>query len=403
MSKIADLQNLGYLPFRHEDKDVDIDYRNVVYGLRFIDQDSNTAEWKTEDHGDLQFSHFWQKENGKREIGSWSLATPASYEDKKARPIFDKDFKADERYKNEEVNTFLGRTYAKGTPGIVLGGAKETKEEKLFFPAWGELISHHRGNNPPKYSSLVFDIRGDEIDKDRKAGLHTAWWVQKLAPNLGALAMNFTKSQGDFTGWGLYRAKGHGEGTSERDKPGKLMAFGSWEQGGPWHPGAYGDKHERMKTPDGPVNSGHIWTSALFFMNRHLDGPLDFEADSHPKSKEGIHPYQVHLRWDGALQRWRWHVKLPFVFLEPPDGPTPPPRRPPDPPGGPGDPDGPGGPGEPGGPRKPPRWPGDPGFPGFPKPPTGGPIDDYPKPPPGGWPPLDPPPKWDPLPKKKKK
>ncbi|RME87035.1 MAG: hypothetical protein D6785_02500, partial [Planctomycetota bacterium] len=406
MTKIADLVSLGYLGMRDETPNQLLDARTSVFGVRINDIKKSDMTYDLEDFGDLQFAHFYKtKSQQKRRIGSWSLATPSLWIDKKTLPIFDKDFTKDERYEEAETSSYLGLSFPKETPGITLAVSKEEKEEKIFFPSFGGLIAHHRGQDPPKYSSQVFDIDGaGKIDKDRKAGLHTAFWVQKLAPNLGALALNFTKSRGDFTGWGLYKAAGFSQTTIDRNASGDLMAFGSWEQGGPWHPGAYGDKHERMKTPDGPVNSGHIWTSALFFMDPVRDGPLDFEAASHPKSKEGIYPYQVHLRWDGGLQKWRWHVKLPFFFLEPPDGPIPPPRRPPYPPGGPDDPrrppQPPGGPGDP---KKPPKWPGDPGFPGFPKPPTGGPIDDYPKPPPGGWPPLDPPPKWDPPPKKKKR
>ena len=328
---IDDLQHGGYKPFRDHTKNVLVNHRNVVYGLGIKDTNEEESEWKSEKYGDLQFAHFFGGAHGKRECGSWSLATPALWGDDTAIPIRDKTLKADEKYKYEEVTSITGRAHAKGTPGIVLGASIENEEHKLFFPAAGaDLIAHHRGPQPPDFSSLVYDIDGaGGIDPNRKAGLHSAWWVQKLTPTIGALAMNFTKSRGDDTGWGLYYSQPGGGGSVDRNAPLGIMAFGSWERRGPWHPGHRADKHQEIQTPDGPVNAGHIWTNALFYMDQFRDGSLDFETALHPKTVDVGIPSQVHLRWDTNTDRWRWHVKIPIFEIPPPDGPPTPPGKPP--------------------------------------------------------------------------
>ena len=101
---INDLAHGGYTPFRDNTKNQPINNRNVSYGIRVTGIDDEEQEWASEDIGDVQFAHFWKPEKKQRDVGSWSLATPAiTTGDLLVRPIFDDAIEADERYEQAEI------------------------------------------------------------------------------------------------------------------------------------------------------------------------------------------------------------------------------------------------------------------------------------------------------------
>ncbi|MCB0383800.1 MAG: hypothetical protein KDD43_00300, partial [Bdellovibrionales bacterium] len=284
------------MPLRHEEVNVDEDLREVGYGMRYVKFDNIRAEAKTEDYGDLQFYHYWDKVKGKRRIGSWANASPVIITKGGARPIYDDTFDDDKRYEEEEVAVALGSLYPQGTPGIVIAASQETEEHKLFFPASGPMIAHHRGKSPNIFSALVYDIDGaGKIDTNKKAGLHTTMKVATLpfsgiGPFFGteALAWNNRRSA-DGSGYGLVVSMGDsskpqplsviGRGTVLRQPKiplAEVYAFESHLMSGPLHAGHINDKHRIGTSLDGPFNAGHISTGAYFYMDQIRDAPLYF-------------------------------------------------------------------------------------------------------------------------------
>lgn len=351
----ADLQKSGYRLFRHEQLTVDEDLRNVTYGCRFVSMDNKTGDVKTDKHGDFQFMHFYEPKKGKRRIGSWAQASPGIVKDSGVVPIKDDKIEADDRYEPADFTSVVSGDIPGGVPGVVLGASDEETEYKLFFPA-NVLIAHQAQNAPPKFSSLVHDIDGDELDKERRAGLHSTMWVKRL-PSQGvfnfqddyALAWNLTQSTGDRTGYGLFTApadrqpprpfvvSGRGSVVRRTRKPRKdILAMASWAMSGPFHPGHEDDQHRIGVNKDGEaLNAAHIHTGAYFYNDQLRDGPMDFELDPYPQVTDAGLPVAVHLRFDenplhdfvgGSRRgRWRWFTRSPFFFLDPPS----PPRRPP--------------------------------------------------------------------------
>lgn len=113
------------------------------------------------------------------------------------------------------------------TSAVLLPNTSHEKPGLLAYPGGGPIVSHHLGNQPPKYSRWFWDIKGDEIDPDRGAGAHTFTRVRRMprafctaAPanprqtvatpdpaalppstKFNAVMLNGTKSVGDHTGW----------------------------------------------------------------------------------------------------------------------------------------------------------------------------------------------------------
>lgn len=271
-----------------------------------------------------------------------------------------------------------------GLPGVILAGTYPDEPVKTFLPsAWGALISDYRSGAPDDYSSIVYDIRGDELSDVHLSRLSTALRVGREYPNLlgpepilAFVASESPRGAGFFNVWfGGHSGGGStprpvtGPGAGIDDLPTDAPVneafvatqdgahtLMSWEQFGPFHPGAgKRDKHYFGDDNDGaPYTSGHLWTNTYFYKDRVRDAPLDFELPYHPPCAEGIYPIQGHLRYDPNVKHqwankqveglWRVHVRVmistperedPPELEEPPQPPEEsPPSRPITGPGG---------------------------------------------------------------------
>ena len=105
---------------------------------------------------------------------------------------------------------------------------------------------------------------------------------------------------------------------------------------GPIHMGHENDdKHKHGKDKDGhAINSAHISTDALYYMDQDKDGPLWFEGMDYPKPNPLPGVSRVHLSWDktdehawtsGSKEgKWKWFAEVPYAG----GGGDPPPRIP---------------------------------------------------------------------------
>ncbi len=146
------------------------------------------------------------------------------------------------------------------------------------------------------------------------------------------------------------------EGGDEKEKetpPMVACAFLSWQAGGPFHAGDDNDKHRISENKDGvKFHPQHLWTNALWFMDKEYDAPLEFQQEkyAHPGPMPIV--TRVHLRYDDRAThpfppcgndqpgKWRWQGET-IVLPTKPRNPEP--REPVDPvppgdPGTPGDP-----------------------------------------------------------------
>lgn len=112
-------------------------------------------------------------------------------------------------------------------------------KEHVFFPSRARLISHHREEDPPINSTPISDPGNG--DGDWEAGLHGLTrvrpWVDRWCGGntttgdgdpIYAALLNFTKSAGDFSGWG---GAHFGEGESNLSAEG----WGVLRHGAPKH------------------------------------------------------------------------------------------------------------------------------------------------------------------------
>lgn len=130
----------------------------------------------------------------------------------KVRPARDGEFAADDRYDELEASVPpQGDALPKGTPGVVLLATDEREQVALFLPAGYRLVAVNRAGDP-SISSLVSDLTAEsEIDQDRRAPLHSALRVIRLAPGSPVLSGDqvlahqlTTSGQDGISGHGLW-------------------------------------------------------------------------------------------------------------------------------------------------------------------------------------------------------
>ena len=203
-------------------------------------------------------------------------------------PLVDEECNADKRFRPLETTTpaaqgkgtgtadiSLWPTVPDGTFGITLSLDNEDKQIPIFLPADPRIFASNRGN--PHASTMVYDLKNNEIDVDRGAPLHGLTRVVKNprgnfslsgAPS-NTLAWNIgTSGQSDCVG-GLM-ADDHGSHTQ--------YGHISVRNGGPIDISPGKCKHKFGETEDGdPISASHISTYAFFRGDDKHDGPLDFQ------------------------------------------------------------------------------------------------------------------------------
>jgi hypothetical protein len=227
---------------------------------------------------------------------------------------------------------------AKPLEGVVVRGASVGPDfwrDHVFFPAAARLIAHHRPNDPPVNSTPVFDP-GDGSATDWQAGLHG---VMRVRPWLDAfcrgatstpdasfaLLLNFTKSGGDFSGWGAVH-HGEGEGVLSAE------AFGPLRYGAP--------KHRLGQTREAEVRAESIDLRAFFGDGTdQRTGPKEYSAAPWQAGVTGPIVMRVEHRYDAdALHPflcgprrgvWKWQTWSLFRPTEPRPPEEPPPEEPP--------------------------------------------------------------------------
>jgi len=239
-----------------------------------------------------------------------------------------------------------------GTPGIVVCATREDQQVPIFFPIVGAkipgmdenanaLIIHHREEGPAKMSTLYSDIKGNNRDGERTAGLQGSLALQKISrmpgsvdptsefydPTVDPAAVDFSKSggatctlnyakSGDGVGaFGLKTAVGDGQSGDIKSND-FTGAFGSWVRSGYEHAGnPGGDKHDCGITLDGqPINSDHIWTNGYFYMDPVRDAPLHFETTPWEDAGDRGVWRLVHLRYDGNMDHGHWTGNKPGMW-----------------------------------------------------------------------------------------
>ena len=188
MSRLADVQALGYLPLQdhRSETDVDLEFRAAVFACRIESRDKfgryiaqghqgnlsgvgSTNPVKTV--GDVLGGTFYQQEKDKRATGSWSFAMPAittaasllpdddapiksvspgqsapPERVAKLLPVKGHDWSKDDRFKEIEVSVLKSAPpLPKGIPGVVLSATEERGQETLFLPSFSPLVSVSRG------------------------------------------------------------------------------------------------------------------------------------------------------------------------------------------------------------------------------------------------------------------
>ncbi len=296
-------------------KDLETLPRSGDFQARMMVEPANAMFWKHD--------HTIQKAP-RGAWGSWSFAMPyVTKVGALARPLQlhskeDDDFEDDIVF---TVNTYGGQM-PQGITGIAASTTNHGPKDKIGVVSGGPLVAHWRGNNPPSYSRHVFDINGDRLDPIRHAGLHTAWEVRRWQIPCSKYA------QKDIYAIAL-------NGKASKDGTGHLFstfpdfdAHLSYSMSGPLRPAT--KKHELAVSGDGPIHAGAIDTNAYFTSGRvPFDAPLHFKEEPYPVVKDGVTPYEVHLKYDANLKHpfrcgqkpgmWRWYVKLPVSETPPCD------------------------------------------------------------------------------------
>ena len=234
--------------------------------------------------------------------------------------------------------------FPSGYRGITHATTNESDQEEIFFPCDGRLIAVN-AEGDTDMGSVVCDLNEDsEIDPDRAARLQSAFAVIKYpfgGNNAIAFQLGPTGQEDTAGGYFIDRpdSKGGGEGADvPTEDPGhvggagggggppedadvggisnawkdKVIAQGSWIEGGPFRVGEKEDRHVRGEDDEGrPICSLHFDTHALFKRNKREDGPLMFEGE-YPDCGDQDQPVKVHLTWDDVTKMWRWYTTSPM-------------------------------------------------------------------------------------------
>jgi len=275
-----------------------------------------------------------QKQQHKRELGSWAQIAPSVGTPQGIMPVGTKTGSVHQDYlpkkvsfgpyvsQQNEVRNINGYNAPHGMPGTLVQGISQTEHEQMFVPA-GNILSCDHKSRQGGLSTRVFDVRLDNyIDSsdNQAAGLDSALRVVLDKSNRKVVALNFTKSGLDDTGFGAIvarpvRKSGNGVVVSP-DNSQIIVAYLGVEKRGPITAGAENDRHSTGANKDGQAsNPAHIDTGALYFLDRDRDGVLDFTTESYPeelllleekkKTDEKTAKTPVKIGFDKKNDKWR--------------------------------------------------------------------------------------------------
>ena len=293
---------------------------------------NNSADQMVEPANALFWKHTGLAPRGA--WGSWSFGLPArhmgnnTFQPLETRSTVDPDF---EILPVALLGGNLLKPLPDGVEAVVFATAGHGTHDKVAIiagPGGGSpLIAHWRGNNPPSFSTDVFDITGNAIDQIRKAGLDTIFEVRKWAAPCSAFS-----SSGDqqYTIALNGRASPEGQGFLHVSFGDKDALF-SYMASGPFIPSFYA-KHGLTHTGDAWLSAGGISTNAYFVGTQMpYTAPLRFEEDLYPPVLNGTIAYEVHRKYDPDMTHWfscgdrkgmwREYVKIP-IGETPPCTPT---------------------------------------------------------------------------------
>lgn len=270
--------------------------------------------------------------------GGWSGAVPARHMGGgEYFPLLDVGA-VDHDFQKERIKLAGGGANPPiGADVIVMSTTKHGAHEKIAFFGGSNapIISHHRGGNPPVFSTLIHDInQNNALDQIRKAGFHTFTQVREWVPPCSVTSSGIT----EFTVAIVGNASPDGTGY-QHVTYGNVDALHSFLASGPLRYST--PKHTVSVTGDGPIRSGAIDLNALYCDGTtgtasngaliHYDAPLDFHKEIYPEVMNSIHPYEVHLHYDDTKKHpnicgprdglWRWFVRIP-ICETPPCNPT---------------------------------------------------------------------------------
>lgn len=244
---------------------------------------------------------------------SWSFAVPAKKQKSGGWLPLEDPGKEDRDFKEQPVEQLPFDWYGGELPGnvsaAVLSTTSHPNPQLVAFPPGGPIVAHHLGNNPPKRSRFIWDIKGDDIDPDRGAGHHSFVRVRRMprafcggggggndrttssdfgkpqSDKLNAVMLNGTKSTGDHTGWLSMHFK-------DADAAGSHEVFGFMRAGPP----------NRLlgKTEDGDYRAAAIdWDRHLFSDGTNANtGPLDLKRTQWEEGSKGLIIKLVEARID---------------------------------------------------------------------------------------------------------
>lgn len=384
--RTATTESIGYLPLQDHggpESDGGELYRNCLYGKRLLGRRARSGGIETGDlafiddpdaQGDIISGIYWPSKPDRRPYGSFRFgAFPAvvskpAIDDKavlRGLPMADARLAGDDRYVDLQLHTGE-RNYAKGVRGVVLDSGRWDRQEPLFLPAGGELVSDWASARAPALSSRVYNT-DREGALDEYATVDSAWRVTGALRQRGsasvtgrspwALAWNLTASPSGV-GYGLMTGR-HATGgyalgfripaAARQRQPPMVAAWASVERGGPIYLPGPKDQHRAGVTVDGlPIAPAHLGTGTIFAQDDYYDGPLRFEPRLYPPVRRAPYPVEAHIAWDpnfphryigadGKLHTgrgtWRLHsyTRWKKPEDEPPDDPEPDPDPTPDP------------------------------------------------------------------------
>lgn len=254
------------------------------------------------------------------------------------QPVLNRGWDIDQRFAVKALGLPPG---VRGVPakigGVVVTGTEEYEQHDLFVPAMPNVLvaPHHDGH--ADIGSLVYDLTDkDELDKVRNAHLQTLTRVWQIGPNktlqnlcgrygFHALAIQAGPARGSVNSRAAFADVGDGTASP----PAEVIGLGSWQAGGPFHPGSSSDKHSYGGNEDGDsITSLHIPTQAYFYQDRERDAPIDFSPLPWEKPKSAGDWWLTEIRYDAESKHghptgqksglWRAETRFPMFYPPPP-------------------------------------------------------------------------------------
>jgi hypothetical protein len=268
-------------------------------------------------------------------------------------PVFDKTWVPDERLFGSAAAFDSSPALPKGAPVIVLRGSDERRQQELVFPAQVPLISVNNAGDP-RISSIVYDLNAqDELDRDRKASLHSMCNVVNLGIQCSGqassgLAWQLGQSGRDgIAGFGLVIERLQGPGsigqstpttttqarqplsTTTRGASAYAVAYASQQRSGPLDAIRFNTAHILGRDDRGsPIVPLGLAIEALWRDGTGKDAPLDFSQVPYGPVRRAKFLAPTYIRHDANRDHpfvcgrgpgiWALQTEVPFTTLEDP-------------------------------------------------------------------------------------